>query len=194
MKVLFYDEETVDCTADPHYVDFDGLREMYETILRVCSDPIVWAITRVRLKLNGEEYESDTYFTPVFPEESERAVKGPYAKKHKIEGLYFSEDAEVNSKHHLPPGLSGVKEAVKLILKELDEGRIPRGELSIGVAWNFVKDHNCSDYITVKDLSEPVADFSNQDWYLERKEYPEHCRRLSKVIGIPGSVTPSEDP
>ncbi|MFQ6095201.1 MAG: hypothetical protein ACE5NN_03550 [Candidatus Bathyarchaeia archaeon] len=192
MKILFYKEETVDCTADPHYVDFETLRGMYRIILKVCSDPIVWAITSVRLELNGEKYVSDSYFPPITEEDLGKAVKGPYAKKHKIEGLYFFADAEVDSKRHLPPGLSGVKEAVRLILKELESRRTPKGELRIGVAWSFTKDHNCSDYIIVGDLSEPIANFSNQDWYMENENYPEHCERLSRVIGIPDAVKPSE--
>jgi len=192
MRILFYDEETVDCTADPHYVNFESLQRMYETILRVCSDSVVWAITSVKLELNGERYESDIYFTPILPEDYKKVVKGPYAKKHKIEGLYFYADANVDSKHHLPPGLSGVREAVKLIMKELEKGKAPKGDLRIGVAWDFVKDHNCSDYIIVNDLSEPIVDFRNQDWYVEREEYPEYCKRLSKVIGIPNAIEPSD--
>jgi len=192
LKVLFYDEETVDCTSDPHYVNFETLRNMYEAVLKVCSDPVVWAITSVKLELNGERYESDTYFPPITREDLGKAVKGPYAKKHKIEGLYFLSDPKVDSGHHLPPGLSGVKEAVQLILRKLKNHNKPEGELRIGVAWDFVKDHNCSDYITVKELSEPVTDFSNQDWYMENINYPEHCERLSKVIGIPGIVEPNQ--
>jgi len=191
LKVIFYDEETVDCTADPHYVNFETLGKMFETILRVCSNTVVWAITNVRLELNGERYESDTYFPPITPEDSGKVAKGPYAEKHKIEGLYFFADAKVDSKHHLPPGLSGIKEAIRLLLRELESERIPKGELKIGVAWNFVKDHNCSDYITVEDLGAPVVDFSNQDWYMENKDYSEHCERLSSVIGVPGAVKPN---
>lgn len=192
MKVLFYDEETVDCTSDPHYVNFETRRGMYEAVLKVCSDPVVWAITSVKLELNGERYESDRYFPPITQEDFGKAVKGPYAKKHKIDGLYFLGDPKVDSGHHLPPGLSGVKEAVQLILRELENRHVPEGELRIGVAWDFVKDHNCSDYISVKELGEPVTDFSNQDWYVENENYPEHCERLSKVIGIPGIVEPNQ--
>jgi len=195
LRVLFYDEETVDCTADPHYVSFDGLRQMYETILRVCEHPIVWRITVVTLKLNGEKFKSDFYVVPYTLEEVEegKVAEGPYARRNKVEGLLFSSDAEVDSKHHLPIGLGGVRYAIRLILKELDRGRIPEGVLRIGVAWNFVKDHSCSDYITVKDLGVPEADFSNQDWWMEEESYPDHCKELSKVIGWEGAVTPSEE-
>lgn len=71
--------ETVDCTADPHYVNFESLQYMYETILRVCSNPVVWAITSVRLKLNGEKYMSDTYFAPILPEDHEKVLTSSHS-------------------------------------------------------------------------------------------------------------------
>jgi len=158
VRVLFHNPETVDCTSDPHEVSFNALNEMLDTILKVCSDDIVWAVRNVTLtsvekvkveydrasEMENITFESDRYNESDY-EKKKKLAKGEMAKKHKVAGLYMTSDAHtyvdgkrvpMPANRHLPPGLSGVKEAIKLIKRNPEKFE----SLVIGVSWDFVRD------------------------------------------------------
>jgi len=143
-----------------------------------------------------QNFESDYY--SCVPAKNQEPALGPYAKKHKIEGLYFSMDHK-DKRTLLPIGLTGIKKAIKIINKTLKEVygdktlSIKYFKLDIGVTWTIFNDHNCSDYITV-DLLKGTIDFSNQDWYVQGEEYPEHIAQLNdfldKNFGLTNKILP----
>jgi len=201
VRILFHNVETVDCTSDPHPVNFNGLNEMLDTILKVCEDGIVWAVRsvvlegveKIEVEYDGDiemeniTYESDRYNETDY-DKKYKLAKGEMAKKHKVAGLYMTDDAHTykNGKRipmpanrHLPPGLSGLKEAIKLIKKN----PMKFSRLNVGVSWDFVRDSSCSDYITA-ELDTHEVDFSNQDWWTEKEDYPAHIARLSELVGV----------
>ena len=205
VKVLYYDPETVDCTADPHKVNYESLRKACEDILKVCESDLVYGVEKVWLhsRGNGEQtLESDWYDIDMGKGDQSiwKKATGRYAKKHKVEGLYFYEDAHICVKtgvdpntgkelyekrpmpkdRHLPPGLTGVKEAVRRLLKSPEK----YSQLQIAVVWKAFMAHNCSDYITL-NVDEQIVDYSNQDWYVGSEGYPEHIKKLSDLLGVP---------
>lgn len=183
MKVYYVNLEVVDCTSDPHPVTYTGIQSMLEDVLKVCMSDVVQAIASVSLDLGGEEYSSDFYTVPYKPEHEDKIVTGPYARKHKIEGLAFEWD--VSDKHRkLPIGLTGVKKAIRLIEEKLNEDPSFRDfSMAIGVVWDEFNDHNCSDYIEIYGKSMTV-DYSNQDWYIGSDAHDRHLDRLSKLLGV----------
>jgi len=191
VNVLFYDVGTVDCTADPHYVPYDTMEEMLDAIQCVSKSDLVHAITDVRVEYerNGVEeiFESDDY-TDWDGGGKYREAVGKYAEKHKIEGLYFRHDADVDNAHHLLPGLSGVKQAADIIRKRYENGDLP-SYLGIGVVWSFAMQHSCSDWITA-NFHRKTVDFSNQDWYIGNENYHDHIAKLSGLVGF--DIEPSE--
>jgi hypothetical protein len=198
MKILFWNEEIVDCTADPHVIEYKNIQEMLEIVLKVCSDPIVHAVESVYLYCGeykptegyAEEFASDRYSTSdVF--DKKKIAQGDFAKKHKTEGLYFSYDFEGTSKYHLPPGLSGVKEAIKIIKERIKKNVLP-AKLHIDVVWKFAMDSSCSDHIEA-NFEEMSVDFSNQDWWINNEGYLEHCKKLSEIVGAEIQPAPEVD-
>ena len=183
MKLYIFPLTVVDCTADPHPVEFAGLDEALDAIYRVCKSDLVQAIRCVRLILCDADrevkYESDYYS----PEEREGATPAshPEARDSKYSGLYFSYEAGVPAGRHIPPGLLGVKEASKLALQNPER----LVELSVGVVWSFAEGASCSDYIALlaEGCGTPVVDFSNQDWWTSLPGYREHCRKLGELLG-----------
>ncbi len=224
MKVCYLDLNVVDCTADPHVLDYDAVEKMLEDVLKVCESDVVRAINVVMLSI-GEEYEiaensegrrvvvsedeeyykSDYYNVPVSEEDYEKIARGPYAKKHKVEGLVYRSDSPYERKAvkvcttvngekvkivrgRLPIGLTGVRKAIEMIRERLKDNPSFRDfVLKIGVVWDEFGDHNCSDYITADGRSTTV-DYSNQDWYRDffdwQKEYGRHIQRLAEVLGV----------
>jgi len=203
VKILYFDSETVDCTADPHKLSYDSLRKACEDVLKVCESDLVYGIEKVWLYVKGDEgqtLESDWYDIDMGKRDKStwKRATGRYAKKHKVEGLYFYEDAHVCVKvgvdpvtgediyerrpmpkeRHLPPGLTGVKEAVRRLLKNPER----YSKLRIAVVWSAFMTHNCSDYITL-DVDELTVDYSNQDWYVHDERYLNHIERLSRLLG-----------
>ena len=157
VKVLYFDSETVDCTADPHKVEYSSLRKACEDILKVCESDLVYGIEKVWLYVKGDEeqvLESDWYDIDMGKGDQStwKKATGRYARKHKIEGLYFYEDAHIYVKtgvdpntskelyerrpmpkdRHLPPGLTGVKEAIKRLLQNPER----YSRLRIAVVWS----------------------------------------------------------
>jgi len=144
-------------------------------------------------------YKSDYYSE--WTDGSRKQAIGEMAKKYKVEGLYFSEDADVKAKYHLPPGLTGLKEAIKVAREHLANGDTIT-YFSIGVIWSFVGDASCSDYIKIVDgettLEYPrslddtfYSSYDNQDWWIRAPGYIEHCRKLSELLN--SEVRPYED-
>lgn len=193
MKLWIFPLTVVDCTADPHPVSFDGLEDALEAIRRVCESGLVQAIRSVTLTLDTDDgevtYETDWYSTWA---RDRQPVNHPEARAGKYAGLYYQSEAEVPPERHLPPGLLGLKEAIRLIL-ENPECLV---RLSVGVVWSFAGDASCSDYIILPAEGcegEPVVDFSNQDWWVGKPGYREHCRRLGEILGVEIEPTPLEE-
>jgi len=221
MRLLYLNLNVVDCTADPHVLDYHAVETMLEDVLRVCESDVVRAINVVKLSMgreyefkgehgmtfygHEEHYESDYYSVPVTADDMRKVAEGPYAEKHKVEGLVFKFDSPYERRTtetyttvdgeevevvggSLPIGLSGVKKAIGIIRERLEENPSFRDfELKIGVVWDEFGDHNCSDYITVNGRSMTV-DYSNQDWYRDatsmRENYRRHLQRLAEVFGV----------
>ncbi|RLF13183.1 MAG: hypothetical protein DRN06_08960 [Thermoprotei archaeon] len=215
VRVAYIRLDVVDCTADPHVVNYADVKKMLEDVVRVCESDLVQAIPVVRLYVGREietadgmvrceeEYESDDYTDSPLVARKKEPASGPYAEKHKVAGLYFYSDSPYEGKTEevvelpdgrtmtikvgkLPPGLTGVKEAVKIILGKLEENPNFRDfELRIGVVWRAFGAHNCSDYITANGRDMTV-DYSNQDWYPESnpKAYARHLKKLGELLGV----------
>jgi hypothetical protein len=204
VKILYFDSETVDCTADPHEVKYSSLRKACEDILKVCESDLVYGVEKVYLYVKGDEkqtLESDWYDIDMGKGDKStwKKATGRYARKHKVEGLYFYEDAHIYVKvgvnpatgeeicerrpmpkeRHLPPGLTGVKEAVRRLLQNPEK----YSKLRIAVVWSAFMTHNCSDYITL-DVDELSVDYSNQDWYVDGEGYLEHIEKLSSLLAV----------
>lgn len=190
MKIDLNDR-CIDCTSDPHIVPISSVYEALNIIKKVCEDEIIYAIQSVELKIEGDIYESDLYsLSDIF--KKNKKAEGIYAKKHKIEGLYFCVDAEVPSKYHLSPGLTGVKNAIDIILKTMKtKGEIPNFLLDIGVVWSFVKDSSCADYIRYDSETPSVIEFSNQDWWIRNENYKDYIKKLSELTGH--TIEPREE-
>jgi len=108
MRLCYIDLNVVDCTADPHVLEYDAVEKMLEDVLRVCESDVVRAICVVRLSMGKfydvlnehgcvisvteDEYESDYYSIPVTEDDYKKVAKGVYARKHKVEGLVFKYD------------------------------------------------------------------------------------------------------
>lgn len=194
VKIYFGGVETVDCTADPHPADFPDLREMHETIWRVVKDPIVRKIESVELVIEEDgqrtAYLTDDLSTLSFSDE--KKLSGRKARESKTDGLYLRDDYEervemgdlnADKYRHLPNGLNGVRKAIDVLKEKLEEGNAPYGSLRIWVMWDFAGDISCSDYIDVQELNKPAADFSNQDWWIDKEGYHDHLARLSELVG-----------
>jgi len=177
---ILYFPEPVDCTSDPHYVHYTSEKEMMNDVIKVCESHLVRAICSVRCYDEDDHLllESDVFMPNKLA--GGRLMTGPYAKKHKIEGLYFYADAE--TKPSLPPGLTGVKHVAQRLEELLEKGM---KELIIGVVWTYFDDHNCSDYITA-NFNGLYVDYCNQDWYRDfyPRVYQRHLKELAKVLGV----------
>jgi|GEM_PF-2053892 hypothetical protein len=220
MRVCYLNLNVVDCTADPHILDYDAVEKMLDDVLKICESDVVRAINVVRLSIgkeyeviedrgstiiSEEEYESDYYTVPITKEEHRKVATGPYAKKHKVEGLVFKYDSPYEKRivkvcttvsgekvkivrGRLPVGLTGVRKAIEMIRERLKSNPSFRDfVLEIGVVWDEFGDHNCSDYIIANGRNMTV-DYSNQDWYRDdasmRENYRRHLQRLAKVLGV----------
>jgi len=191
---ILYFPEPVDCTSDPHYVHYTSEKEMMNDAIKVCESHLVKAICSVRcydednLLLESDVFMPNKLASVSFRNadqvrESElaggRLMTGPYAKKHKIEGLYFYADAE--TKPSLPPGLTGVKYVAQHLEELLEKGM---KELIIGVVWTYFDDHNCSDYIAA-NFNGLYVDYCNQDWYRsDEANYRKHILELAALLGV----------
>ncbi len=189
MKIHFL--EAIDCTSDAHYAEFakETRDQIADVILKVCESNLVQNIESVTLEVGSwehgnspEGFKTDDFSISDLYDKNKRQM-GKFAKKHKIEGLYFGCDADVDAKHHLPPGLTGVRYAVTRI-KTLPENQ--RFHLDVRVVWAFSGDSSCSDYIQWPDSestgSMTAVNFSNQDSWIGMEGYKDHCTALSRLI------------
>lgn len=179
MKVLYFRPDTVDCTSDPHYVNYTDVDEMLKDVLMVLESDLVKAITSLHVYDENQNaiLEGDTYTAYDFREGVEKA-EGEYAKRHKIEGLYFSSDAD--DKIKIPMGLTGYKHILAMIPDKLPVEKIR--SIVIGVVWAFANDHSCSDYIHI-EVPGMLVNYENQDWWRGIEGYAKHCADLSELIG-----------
>ena len=183
MRIKYWDEEIIDCTADPHHVSYANQGEMLRDTLKVCESTLVDKITQVILSYddkNEDEYESDYLSDSAYGMRIK--IEGKEAVDNKVSGLYFEKglsESKLSGRRHLDPGIRGVREALKIIE---ERGEIFE-ELSIGVVWRAFAQHSCSDYITVKP-GEGYVNYSNQDWYVDGPEYEGHIEALSEFLGV----------
>jgi len=206
MRVIFVRRDVVDCTADPHCVDFEDWNAAFDAVERVVKSNLVTHIRAVTLELipegkkpeelkpNDYEVFSSDYLSSVALNEKEKKKmqRTPESRENKTYGMFLRRDSDAKGAHHLPPGLRGAMEAIKIARGSIE--RLHR--LSIGIIWSFAGDGSCSDYINIPaEESNGVAsvDFSNQDWWIGREGYKEHCRNLSKIIGIRNCIVPNEE-
>jgi hypothetical protein len=150
---------------------------MLADVVRVCESDMVQAIRSVRMSFAREEYESDWYSD--YDDGKRARSEGDMSEKHKTAGLFFRDDAGVPSNRHLPPGLSGVKEAVKLALTAPGDFE----SMSIGVVWAFAGDASCSDYIEVPgERAKDCVNFGSQDWWISHAGYDEWCQQMADFL------------
>lgn len=135
------------------------------------------------LTLNGAKLQSDKYAT-FDPGKSGATAEGKYAKKNKIDGLYFYEDSG-QLEEKLPVGLSGVTAALELVENSTEKAspKIPQFELEVRVVWDFAGDSSCSDYIRYTSEDYEKVAFSNQDWWIKKKGYNSFLKKLSQLAG-----------
>ena len=182
MRIEYVELVAVDCTCDPHPVNYGerALGEMLDDIVKVCESPLVQAVESVRLDTAGweggdSEYGSDEYGLYNYKKDIPLPNEGMYAK-HKVAGRAFQSDWKGDGKHHLPPGLTGVKAAVKIARE--------RGVkyLSIGVVWAFAGDSSCSDYIRYKGVN--VVSYDSQDWWISCDGYEQWKLDMGELLGV----------
>ncbi|KKL08411.1 hypothetical protein LCGC14_2576110 [marine sediment metagenome] len=181
MKVLYFRPDTVDCTSDPHYVNYTDVDEMLKDVLKVLESGLVKSIASVRVYDENQEtiLEADDYSTfEGSKEKGRKLAEGKYAEQHKVAGLYFYSDAKDTIK--IPPGITGYKAILAMIPDRLPVEKIR--SIVIGVVWTFANDHSCSDYITI-EVPGMMVNYENQDWWRGIEGYEQHCADLSKLIG-----------
>ena len=177
-----------DCTSDPHVVGYGETKHlgkrvavMLNDIVRVCASDMVQNVRVVRGMFGGKEYESDCYET-IPAKDGDKRVTTPMAKKHRVDGLYWFEDAHVAAEQHLPPGISGLKAFVKLVLSHPEQ----LAKLSVGVIWTFVGDSSCSDYIELNNQEHNpgmfAVNYGCQDWWRSNEGYVKWCDDMSEFL------------
>jgi len=94
---------------------YHTLEALINTVESICSNEQVRYILEVFFSTRGVMFRSDIF----------RVAKGkkklqltPEAKIAKTYGLQLKEDCPFDAAHHLPPGLIGVKEALKMMRKK----------------------------------------------------------------------------
>lgn len=97
-------------TQHQHWAVFINQEALCESLERVCASDLVKGIQKVHLTLGSKEYKTDYYSSF-----AGKLATGPYAEKHKVAGLYFFMDMEEQGVGHLPPGLTGLREALKVL-------------------------------------------------------------------------------
>ena len=183
MKIsVLYIEDVVDCTADPHYVYYKTLNEIFKDVEKVLRSNLVYAIPTVYAYDQSGNFlaHSDSYHLEDLYEKNKKAT-GLHAKKHKIEGLYWQRDPDEEIKYHLLPGLTGYLGFLKLI-RDKPEVRKQVKDIYIDVVWSAFMQSNCSDHIVIH-LNQSMVDYSNQDYYIDNKTYPGHIKKLEELLG-----------
>ena len=201
MRVDYVHIMAADCTSDPHpvsYSDVPGtkiLKTMLDDVVRVCESDMVQYVRSVTGVVGTVVYEGDRYGeSDLFDKNKKGPAKGPWAKKHKIEGLHFWGDpcfedtiewdgSPAKEGKHIPPGLTGLKEFVKVAFKSPDKFY----SLKVGVTWKFAGDSSCSDYIEINDGESvkgfETINFGSQDWWIENDGYLDWCRDMEEFLG-----------
>lgn len=180
MKILYYNPEVVDCTADPHIVNYKDQREMLEDVIKVLESDLVHAVATIYVH-NGNDvlFVSDEYSDSNWSGDRKLATD-EFAKKHKVDGLYFVSDMEKSypKTKKIPIGLTGAKRLLELF----DENKLEEADsITIDVMWEFSRSINCSDEIQI-NLEEMTVNYQNQDWDTEKEGYEEHLQKLRKLL------------
>ncbi|RLI90457.1 MAG: hypothetical protein DRO95_06180 [Candidatus Altiarchaeales archaeon] len=187
LRILYKDEAVVDCTADPHRLSYSTRKRMLDDVEKVLESDLVAAITSITVYDHTDKVIAATdHFMDVDIHKKNKLMKGAYARKHKIEGLYFVSDAEEDHPNamKLPPGLTGFKLLKKRLIEPIPNHPLENAaEVNIGVMWSAFMQHNCSDYIRIH-LMDNVVDYSNQDWYQGERGYSAHLNRLAELLGV----------
>ena len=192
-RLYVFPMTVVDCTSDPHPVDYDTLDEALTATMEVCESPLVRRIRYVTLTLapegDGEKrvLEGPYYRTWGTGEVLEKAA-GPEAEAEKVAGLWFY-PSEVEQAA-LPPGLSGVRKAMEIARQAPDQV----WKLEVAVVWAFAGDASCSDRMTLKvdpDTGGVEVNYSNQDSWTGLAGYLDHCGALSELLGA--AIEPAEE-
>lgn len=211
MKIFVVPDSVVDCTADPHPVTFDSVSEALAAVKKVCHSKLVERVVNVSWTrvffldatekdrklaeaLKDAEYAEDK----IVIEDGKRRCEESF----EWHGKLYQWETGTN-KEKLADRRAGIAvvdweiERILGLLRTKDDSLVEGFE--IGVVWSAFGDHNCSDYIRVADerrlpkLAESCeVDFSNQDWYIGRDTYLQHCDDLGEEIGLPGAIEPDE--
>ena len=198
MKVKYHTIVSADCTSDPHYVHYDDgdeelkarLTVMFQDIIDVCESDMIEGIRVVRGTIGEDEYASDRYDKhPPYDKKNKKPCKTPESKDHRVYGWFHRGDPdfyEEETKHHnLLPGLTGLKQLLKLALERPKEFT----GLSVGVVWTFAGDSSCSDYIQMGihlegDNGEMnVINYGSQDYWINHEGYHPWCDRMAEMLG-----------
>lgn len=179
MKIYVVPDSVVDCTADPHPVEFDGFQEAVEAVVKVMKDrSLIRQIASIRWERHWwYQGQNEKSTEEVLAEKEPQLYKkfvdegvleeydpdGRWCKvveKFEWDGKLYSFEA-IDGKEHYAPCDVGVMlvewELSKLMawLKKAENGsqkhRATITELSIGVVWSAFGEHNCSDYVHVID-------------------------------------------
>jgi len=197
--------DTIDCTADPHYIYSDDIKLLLKIVYKLCQSSIVQKIEYVEVIFEYKGGKEKRWYSDNYAEvplrKGDKPASGPFAKKYKVEGLYFWSDNE-GADRKLPIGLDGVKFAIKGILRSIDhiDELFNKGLeyfiLHIDVIYEAFGTGGCSDYIEL-DILNKTLNISTMDWYIGTPEYYEFIDQLNEFLdefGMKGEIEPSEPP
>ena len=191
----------VDCTSDPHPVAYTGrvkekrIVQMMKDILDVCVSDLVSHVRVTHADIGGVRYASDSYGLGALStkDNNQKPANSDEAVRNKVAGLTFWHDGKYDGEEsgvktrEVPPGLSGLKEIIKIINKDPTklEG------LTVGVIWKFAGDHSCSDYINVGTHDDDCRDqsglhqvnYRSQDYWISLPGYLPWCDAMEELLG-----------
>ncbi|MHA1231269.1 MAG: hypothetical protein ACTSPQ_11545 [Candidatus Helarchaeota archaeon] len=162
IKLQVVNIDTIDCTSDPHYISLNDIETIFDILLDICKSDLIRAIFYVKIIIidkdrHVEKWDCDYYMNGEFGGGDQvqdrgqgqsrrgRQAKGLYAKKHKIEGLYFVEENTGQVK--LPPGLTGLKAGISKLRNLIKEQDFLNNKIKLTIYWNITS-HNYSKFIT----------------------------------------------
>lgn len=198
MQIKYSYIVAADCTSDPHLVRYsgEGLKDLYiaafKDIIRVLESDLVFGVRHVELKLGDKCYKSDYFDDEYIPQidkkdkkDNLKKLQGVMFEKHKVSGLYFCSDFTGDQELHLPPGLTGAKEAFKLVSDAPVEQFV---SFTAAVVWTFAGASSCADDISMHagdaTCASVTVDYSSQDWWRRKKGYLPWCKNMEHLLGM----------